>query len=251
MEDNRIGALVREVRRRRGLRQDDVARLAGVSHGSVSLLERGHCAGLTLRTVRAIAAALDIRVELLGWWRGGDAERLLSRRHSLLAESVAAFLSGLPDWLFDSEVSFAVYGERGVVDLLAWHPATGHLLVIELKTEFANVGELIGTLDRKVRLARAIAAERGWKPTLISSWVIVSETRTNRRHFAQHETLLRTRFPSDGRQLRSFLAKPEVALAGMSFWPVSTGSSGRPTADRTLTRIRRPRGSGSADAARK
>jgi transcriptional regulator with XRE-family HTH domain len=87
MED-RLGALIRAVRRRRGMRQEDLARLAGVSHSTVSLVEREHWQKLSLATVRAIAAALDIRVDVMGRWRGGDADRLLNRRHSLLAESV-------------------------------------------------------------------------------------------------------------------------------------------------------------------
>jgi transcriptional regulator with XRE-family HTH domain len=143
------------------MRQEDLARLAGVSHSTVSLVEREHWQKLSLATVRAIAAALDIRVDVMGRWRGGDADRLLNRRHSLLAESVVAFLTALQGWIVEPEVSFAIYGERGVIDLLAWHGASGQLLAIELKTEFADVNELIGTLDRKVRLAGAVASSRG------------------------------------------------------------------------------------------
>ncbi len=60
------------------------------------------------------------------------------------------------------EVSFAVYGERGVIDILAWHPGERALLVIELKTEIVDIQDLIGTVDRKRRLARVVARDRGW-----------------------------------------------------------------------------------------
>jgi hypothetical protein len=60
------------------------------------------------------------------------------------------------------EVSFSIFGERGVIDVLAWHAATRTILVIELKTVIADVNELIGNVDRKRRLAPRVAAERGW-----------------------------------------------------------------------------------------
>ena len=61
-------------------------------------------------------------------------------------------------WLFAPEVSFSVYGERGVIDLLAFHPASGCLLVIELKTAIIDVNDLVGTMDRRCRLAAGIRA---------------------------------------------------------------------------------------------
>jgi transcriptional regulator with XRE-family HTH domain len=136
MDDQQLGSLIRAIRLRRHLRQVDIATVAGISRGSVSLVERGHFGTLSLETVRRVAATVEVRVEVVGRWRGGDAGRLLSRRHSLLAESFAAFVGSQPGWTVEPEVSFSIYGGRGVVDLLAWHAATVHLLVIELKTEF-------------------------------------------------------------------------------------------------------------------
>lgn len=225
MNDLALGAVVRAVRLRRKLRQSDLARAAGVSHATVSLLERGHCQSLSLNTVRKIAAALDIRVELVGRWRGGDLDRLLNRRHSLLAESFAAFLARAPGWIFEPEVSFAIYGERGVVDQLAWHAETAHLLVIELKTQLVDVNELLGTLDRKRRLAREIVASRGWRPTRIDTWLIVAETYTNRRHAREHAILLRRSLPFDGRHLGKILRHPLESGSGTAFWADSNPDS--------------------------
>jgi transcriptional regulator with XRE-family HTH domain len=153
VNDQALGAVIRAIRLRRGLRQVDVARAAAVSHATISLVERGHCQSLSLDAIRKIAAAVDVRIELLGWWRGGDLGRLLNRRHSLLAESVAACISGTPGWVVEPEVSFAIYGERGVIDQLAWHASTAHLLMIELKSQLVDVTEMLGTLDKKRRRA--------------------------------------------------------------------------------------------------
>jgi hypothetical protein len=193
--------------------------MAGVAHATISLVERGHGSRLSFDVVRRIGAALDIRVELTARWRGGDLDRLLSRRHSMLAESFAAFLASKPGWVVEPEVSFGVFGERGVVDQLAWHASTSHVLVVELKTAFVDVNEMLGTLDRKRRLAGTIAATRGWRPNKVSAWLIVDDTHTNRRHAREHRALLGARFPLDGRQLRSFLGRPLEATSGMAFWP--------------------------------
>jgi transcriptional regulator with XRE-family HTH domain len=126
MDDLHFGAAVRAVRKRRRLGQADLAHLSGVSRATVSLVERGHCKKLSLLTVRRIASALDIRTELLARWRGGELDRLLSRRHSMLAESFAAFLLAQPGWVVEPEVSYSIYGERGAIDQLAWHEETAH-----------------------------------------------------------------------------------------------------------------------------
>ncbi len=228
MNDLQFGSAIRMVRLRRHLSQVALAELAGVSHGTVSLIERGHCGTLSLRTVRHVASVLEVRLDLQARWRGGELARLLSRRHSALGERFAGFLLARSGWAFEPEVSFSIYGERGVVDLLAWHAASGHLLVIELKTEFVDIDEMLGTLHRKRRLACAIAAERGWRPSAVSAWLIVEDTHTNRRHATEHRTLLRAAFPLDGRQLRPFLDRPAAATSGMAFWPSANPRSKRP-----------------------
>jgi transcriptional regulator with XRE-family HTH domain len=238
MDDQQLGRLVRAVRLRRRMRQVDVANAAGVSHATVSLVERGRCRKMSLETLQRISAAIDVRIELGARWRGGDTDRLLSRRHSLLAESFASFMKSVAGWVAEPEVSFSIYGERGVIDQLAWHAATGHLLVIELKTEFVDVNELLGTLDRKVRLARTVAARRGWTAHRVSFWVIVSATRTNRRHAALHAALLRGRLRLDGRQFRPFLRNPGEATSGLAFWTDSTASSASPEHGHDQARIR-------------
>jgi transcriptional regulator with XRE-family HTH domain len=240
MDDQRLGSLIRAVRLRRHLRQIDVASIAGVSRGSVSLIERGHLQKLSLETVRRVAVAVEVRVEVLGRWRGDRADRLMSRRHSALAESFASFLSSRPGWTTEPEVSFSIYGERGIIDQLAWHAATCHLLVIELKTEFVDFNEMLGTLDRKVRLARTIAAGRGWRASQVSVWLIVVDTRTNRRHATEHATLLGARFKLDGRALRGWLQSPAEPVTGMAFWTDANGGSASPV----CATARGPSGSG-------
>jgi transcriptional regulator with XRE-family HTH domain len=227
MDDQRLGAAIRAVRARRRLRQLDLAEAAGVSRATVSLLERGHCETLSLVAIRRIAAAVDVRIELAGRWRAGDLDRLLNRRHSVLAESFAAAVTQAEGWEIEPEVSFSIYGERGVIDQLAWHSEAGHLLLVEFKTQLVDINELLGTLDRKRRLVPQIAAGRGWKPSRISVWLVIADTCTNRRHAREHATLLRSRLPLDGRQLRKLLQSPFQAGSGVAFWSNASRSSTR------------------------
>jgi transcriptional regulator with XRE-family HTH domain len=218
MDDPKVGAVLRAVRKKRRWRQVDVALRSGVSRPFVSQVERGHLGTSSFDAVRRVAAAVGVRLEIVPRWRGADLDRLLGAGHSRLHESVARFFLGLPDWVAEPEVSFSIYGERGVIDILAWHAATRCLLVIELKTLIVDVQALVGDVDRKRRLARRIAQDRGWEPLSVSSWVIVTQTKTNQRRIANHRTMLRAALPQDGHAIRSWLRSPAGSVRGLSLW---------------------------------
>jgi transcriptional regulator with XRE-family HTH domain len=217
--DRRVGAVLRAVRRRRRLRQSDVARTAGVAASTVSRLERGHLDACTFGTASRVAAALDVRLDVVPRWRGGELDRLLNAGHSAMHEQVARLFASMPAWRFVPEASFSVYGERGAIDVLAWHEARRMLLVVELKTEIVDVQALVGSVDRKRRLATTVGVQRGWavRNARTSAWVVVADTRTNRARLAAHVALLRAVFPLDGRTIRRWLPDPLVPVGALSF----------------------------------
>jgi transcriptional regulator with XRE-family HTH domain len=109
MDQLRAGHFVRAERRRRGLRQADIAAKARVAQSTVSRLEKGAMDALTMGTVKRICQALEIRVEYVFRTRGPDPDRLLDARH---AEIVAAVIRRLgPAWITTSEYSFNDYGD--------------------------------------------------------------------------------------------------------------------------------------------
>jgi transcriptional regulator with XRE-family HTH domain len=242
MDDIRVGRAVRGVRIRKGLRQEDLGAIAGVSQDSVSRLERGLLGGMTVDRVRAIGAAVGVLIGLEPRWHGGELDRLLGARHSALHEAVAARLATLADWTIAPEVTFSEYGERGAIDILAWHAPTRTVLVIELKTEIVDVQELLGTLDRKRRLARKVARDRGWDAAVVATWVVLAEHRTNRRRVDAHRTVLRTALPADGRAMNAWLLAPRGPIAALSFWPRNDDVR----SNRDLAPVRRVRGSNRA-----
>src|SRR4051794_19020277 len=117
MSDQRTGAALRAVRVRRGLRQDDVATRAAISRATVSRVERGHVDRVSLAVLRRIGSVLDVRVDVVARWQGGELDRLLNAGHSALHEAVARWFAALPDWILVPEKSFGIFGERGVVDV--------------------------------------------------------------------------------------------------------------------------------------
>jgi hypothetical protein len=168
---------------------------------------------------------------------------MMNARHSAMHEVMAQTFAGLIGWEAEPEVSYSIYGERGVIDILAWHSPTRSLLVIELKTELVDVNELMGSLDRKRRLGIEIARQRGWMPASTSSWVVLADSRTNHRALSSHETVLRAKFPDDGRRLRGWLRNPDVAVQALSFLPsIHAIKLGRDLAP--IRRVSRPRPAG-------
>jgi hypothetical protein len=90
---------------------------------------------------------------------------------------------------------------------------------------------LVAGGDRKRRLAPRIAALRGWTVGSVSTWLLVADSKTNRRRVAEHRTLLTSGLPLDGRSLESLFACPERgAQSGIAFWSnVNVGKVSHPT----------------------
>lgn len=214
MNDKEFGRRVRAVRQHLGLRQLDVARLGGVSRFAVLRIEAGDLAKQQVQTVRAVLRALDMEVEFNPWWRGGELDRLLDEGHATVEGIVIRRLEA-HGWIVQPEVSFSIYGEHGSIDLLAWHPATRTLLVIEVKASLNSLEETMRRLDVKVRLAPQIARERfGWQAATTAFLLALPEDPTARRRVERHASLMDRAFPMRGARARAWLRSPS-GRAGM------------------------------------
>ena len=218
MDPIRFGADLRLLRRRRGWTQQRLADAAGLPRWVVSAAERGEADRLEFdrlaRIVRALGGYLSVRL----LYEGEGLDRLRDQRHAAVVERMVARLrqSG---WEVATEVSFNVYGERGSIDILAWHPSTGALLVVEVKSVVPDVGGMLMTLDRKVRLAPDLARARGWKPSSVSRLLVLPEHRSARRRIADHAATFEAAFPVRNLEVRRWLATPEGTLSGLLFLP--------------------------------
>ena len=122
MDDQQAGTAFRAIRIRKRWRQDDLATKAHVSRTIVGRIEHGRLGTIPIGMIRRVAAALDARFDTVVRWQGGDLGRLINARHAEMHEAMAIFMAGLDGWVAEPEVSFSIYGERGVLDVLAWHP---------------------------------------------------------------------------------------------------------------------------------
>jgi transcriptional regulator with XRE-family HTH domain len=218
MDDARLGSAIRVVRIREKRTQAEVAKAAGVRRYDVSRVERGSFDHLPIGALRAIAAVLGIWIGMVPNWRGAALDRVLNSAHTALQEAVIRFIEEIPGWVTRAEVSFSIAGERGVVDVLAWHARTRTLLIIELKTLVVDPADLVRTMGRRTRLAHQIALSQGWRPDHVASWVVFTDTRTNRRQVAHHRDLLKVLGGLDGRSVRAWLRSPIEPMSAMSFW---------------------------------
>jgi hypothetical protein len=239
MDNRRIGLAIRQLRRRRRWRQIDLAAAAGVSQALISLVERGHLASATIHTLRSILSPLEARLDLVVGWRGGAIDRLLDERHATIVNLVVGILTVL-GWTIAVEVSFNHYGDRGSIDILAWHPLFRTVLVIEVKSEITSIEELTRRLDVKTRLARDLASDRGWRPDHIATLVVLPEGTAARTALRRFGAVFSAAYPARGREVRSWLRRPAGPLRGIWLLTPSTTSSGKRTGA-SPTRVRLPR----------
>jgi hypothetical protein len=166
-----------------------------------------------------VFVGLEARIDLVPRWHGGELDRLLDARHAGMTETLVRRISSLPDWIVQPEVTFSIFGERGSIDIVAWHPGRRALLIIEVKSAIGDIGSLVRQVDRYRRLARDIARERGWAPAVVAVWVVVADGRTARRRLAEHRSTLRRAFPADGHAMERWIYEPDRDLRGLSFLP--------------------------------
>jgi transcriptional regulator with XRE-family HTH domain len=245
MDTIRFGQSLRALRRRRRWTQARLANAVGVSRSLIGRIERGGADRVPVRVLVAVAAALGASVSVRVLWHGEGLDRLVDAGHASLTERMLAWLRAL-EWQVETEVSFNVRGERGAVDILAFHEPSGSLLVIEIKSVVPDLQAMLGTLDRKARLAIDIARDRGWDVRTVSRLLVLPDDRTARRRVEQHASTFRAALPARTVEVRRWLRAPAGRLAGILFLPDAHHTSAR-------HRVGRPRsvgGSGPRSARR-
>lgn len=208
---------IRHLRRRRGWRQSDLGDRAGVSREFVSRIERGSVRGLTVQGIEKVSAALDASVDITVRWHGEQLDRLLDAAHAHLVQTVSHQLSA-SGWLSEVEVSFNHYGDRGRVDVLAFHAPSQILLVVEVKSAVGDLQEMLGRLDVKARLGRILTAQSGWgAPRAVVPALVIGDLRRARRVVSEHDSLFH-RYSVRGRKALAWLRRPHSPAPTGLLW---------------------------------
>lgn len=96
-----------------------------------------------------------------------------------------------------------IRGARGPgwIDVPAFHPGTGRLLVIEIKTEIDDLGRI------------AAARRLGWTPRRTTAALLLLATQASDRRLRENRELVRIGFPADAALLRAVLAGVDPGTA--------------------------------------
>ncbi|HEY5486783.1 MAG TPA: helix-turn-helix domain-containing protein [Candidatus Limnocylindrales bacterium] len=186
MDRVKIGNTFRAIRMDMRLRQADVAARAHVSQQTVSRLECGRFGGLSIDAYSSVAEAIGADVRLAPYWRGAKLDRLIDRRHALIQNEITRLLAS-QGWQLGTEKSFNHFGDRGSVDVLAWRANAGALLIVEIKTEIANLEETLRVLDMKARVVPGLVSRAGeWQPRIVGAVLVLPDATAHRDLVARH-----------------------------------------------------------------
>lgn len=215
-DDERLARISRALRRHQGLKQSDLVG-QGRSRYLPRLLEAGRATDLRLGDIRAHFAKLGATVRVTAWWNGASLDRLLDERHAGVVNGAIQFVQSHA-WIAHPEVTFAEWGERGSIDVLAAHEATRSIFIGEAKSEWGSLEETLRRLDVKVRLAPIVAEKRfGWTPDSVGVALIFPEDPTARRVARRYAAILDSAFPARNREIRRWLRRPSGPLRGLWF----------------------------------
>jgi hypothetical protein len=189
---------------RKGWSQARVAAQLSISQSELSRRERGSLENCSVAEVEQwgtiLGAHISIEVRI-------DGERpLVDARHARLQNWLVGLLQR-HGWSILVEHSFNHFGDRGRFDVLAYHPIDRVLLVVEIKSRIHDVGDILGRLDVKRRVAPMLAREQGWQASAVVPMLLVLEHRTNRRRIVDQAPVFAT-FALRARAASAWLRHP-------------------------------------------
>jgi transcriptional regulator with XRE-family HTH domain len=206
-----FGSACRDTRLRLGLTQQQVADRAGVSRSYLAKVELGQ-ASPPLDLVEAIADALGLELDL---------RPPIFMKERIRGDIVHAHCSGYIDrrltsvgWHTAREIEVRHGRSHGWIDLLAFDPRTGTLLLIEIKTRLDDVGAIERQLGWYERSAWALGRELGWEPRRVVSWLLLLCSEEVERAIRFNRQTLDRSFPRRAQAMLSDLDATQLAPAG-------------------------------------
>jgi len=106
---------------------------------------------------------------------------------------------------------------RGWIDLLAFDPASGRLIVVEVKTELRDLGGLQRQIGWYVRAASEVGRAFGWAVRSTIGIVVFLATETNDASLVANRDGITASFPLRGRAVRDLLVS-RTAPTGRRGW---------------------------------
>jgi transcriptional regulator with XRE-family HTH domain len=202
-----IARFVRDACLALGWSQRELSRRSGVPQTAISRVSRGRLAALDLDQLARIAAATGARMRfVVDAPFLGDRARQRDRVHARCIGYVAVRLRAA-GWQVATEVEIQGVRGPGWIDLLAFDPRTGRLLVIEIKTEIDDLGRIQRTLGWYARQSRMAARRLGWRPTDVAPVLLLLATQAVDARLRGNRDLVRVAFPADAAEVRGWISR--------------------------------------------
>lgn len=199
-----IADTVRTSRLRLGWSQRELSRRSGVSQSQISqisLIEHAQHADVRMSVIDRLFSIMGLR-----YWLRIDVGVAGSARQTDLAHARCVIHAErrlkAAGWLVEREVEIGGDRSRGWIDLLAFDPTSGSLLVIEVKTEVRDVGAVERTMNWYRREAWAAARRFGWRPRLVGSALLILQTAANDRLISANRDVFASSLPIRAETLR-------------------------------------------------
>ncbi len=239
-----VGRTVRTSRRGVGWSQRELSRRSGVPQAQICRIERGRVRDLRIGEIDGLFVALGVR-----YWLGIEPPILTPRPADIVHARCSTHVTRrllARGWKVEREVEVGGDRSRGWIDVLAVQPATGALLVIEIKTEIHDIGAIERTINWYRREATVAARRLRWPVTSVYAALLVLESGVNDALLLSSAAVFRAAFPGRASELRDVIAgvgaAGRAAVAEQRFvamidprsrradWLHATRSDGRRTA---------------------
>lgn len=233
-----VAETVRTARLNANWTQRELSRRSRVSQAHISRIEQGQVVDLRV-------AVLDRLFEVLGvrYWLGTELPHVARPQSDFVHARCSAYVSrrlAASGWLVEREVEIGGDRSRGWIDILAFHPASGMLLVIEVKTEVQDLGAIERSLSWYRREAHRAARRLGWHTKSIGSALVILQSRVNDDRAVASGEAFASGFPARAAALQAVI-DGDAEMGGRQFlamvdprsrrsaWLRATRSDGRRT----------------------
>jgi transcriptional regulator with XRE-family HTH domain len=197
--------------------QEELAMTVGISRSYVAGIEAGKV-NPSLDVVTRIGDALGLDLELMGRRPILLDPRSTGVVHSRCSGYASRRLRS-SGWLVAREVEIVHARSHGWIDLLAFHPGTRTLVIVEIKTRIEDIGLIERQLAWYERSAPVVAADRfGWRPSSVASWPLLLQSDEVESAVLRDREVLHQVFPVRATDMRAVLAGALPSTGLIAVW---------------------------------
>ena len=221
-----VARACRETRIALRLTQRQLAATVRVSRGYIAAIERGR-ANPSVDVVDRICRALELEAELI---IRPPIVMELPRQHDLVHARCIAYVERRLQsigWTLKREVEVVQARSHGWIDLMACHPESETLLVVEVKTRLDDLGSVERQIGWYGRSAAEAARRIGWRPRRIVAWLLVLASDEVERTARDNRDLLSLAFPVRAPQMLDWLSAGAHPTIGRGLAMVDPSSKRR------------------------